>query len=190
LTALELNLAEIEEELPSDLDPKIREMLADMHSIVERASEQISELSLDLRPSMLDDLGLTPTLRWHFNKISKRRSIEIKFETIDQNERLDSDTETVLFRISQEAINNIVKHADATNVMVRLQQKPEAIALTIKDNGKGFDIDEILTDHQRERIGILGMKERASMVGGSLSIQSRKGHGTQIFVEIPVGIDD
>jgi signal transduction histidine kinase len=190
LTAIGLGLKEIEEKLPSDLYLTMEGILADMNSIIERASEQVSELSLDLRPSMLDDLGLIPTLRWYFNKIGKRTNLEIKFESIHLDERLDPDLETVLYRISQEALNNIIKHADATNVMVRLERKQDSIALYIKDDGKGFDVQKTLMDQLKGRIGLLGMQERASIMRGSLSIQSRKGHGTVILAEMPVGIED
>ncbi len=190
LTAVGLGLKEIEEKLPSDLYLTVEGNLADMNSIIERASEQVSELSLDLRPSLLDDLGLIPTLRWYFNKIGKRTNLEIKFESIHLDERLDPDLETVLYRISQEALNNIVKHADAKHVIVRLERKQESIAFYIKDDGKGFDVQKTLMDQLKGRIGLIGMQERASIMRGSLSIQSRKGDGTVILAEIPVGIED
>ena len=186
LTAVDLNLAEIEKELPSDLAPMIREKLAEARSITEQASEQIGALSLYLRPLMLDDLGLVPTLRWYLNRYSKRTNVEVKFEAIDMDERLDTNVETVFYRIVQEALNNIAKHAEAKQVIVRLECKGEAIAGCIKDDGKGFDVNEILMRHPKDGIGLIGMKERAAVLGGSLSIQSRKGHGTQISVEIPL----
>ena len=164
--------------------------MADIYSVIEEASEQVSELSLDLRPSMLDDLGLVSTLRWFIKRISKRADIKVKFVTMEMDERLDPNIETVLYRISQEALNNIIKHADAKHVIVRLERKQESIALYIKDDGKGFDVQKTLMDQLKGRIGLIGMQERTSIVGGSLSIQSRKGDGTVILAEIPVGIDD
>jgi signal transduction histidine kinase len=190
LIAIQLNLKEIEEELFPELDSTIGERLADIYSVIEEASEQVSELSLDLRPSLLDDLGLVSTLRWFINRISKRANMEVKFVTMEMDERLDPNIETVLYRISQEALNNIIKHADATNVMVRLERKQESIALYIKDDGKGFDVEETLADQLKGRIGLIGMQERASIMRGSLSIQSSKGHGTVILAEMPVRIED
>ena len=186
LTAIGISLKEVEEELPSDLDPTTGEKLADIHSIVDKASEQIGNLSLDLRPSMLDDLGLVPTLRWFIYKTAKRTKLEVKFETTDIGKKLDSGIETILYRVSQEALNNIIKHADAKHVIVRLELKQESIALYIKDDGKGFDVEKALMDQLEGRIGLLGMQERASIAGGNLSIQSRKGHGTVILAEIPL----
>jgi signal transduction histidine kinase len=186
LTVVQLGLKEIEEELPSELDPTIGERLANIYSVVEEASEQLTELSLDLRPSMLDDLGLVSTLRWFINRISKRAKMEVKFITMGMDERLDPNIETVLYRISQEALNNIIKHADAKHVVVHLERKQDSIAVYIKDDGKGFDVNETLVKHQGGRIGLIGMQERASIIGGSLSVQSSKGDGTRIFVEIPL----
>jgi PAS domain S-box-containing protein len=191
LTAVDLNLTEMERKLPSNLVPVIRERLSETHSIIDQTLEQIRELSLYLRPSMLDDLGLIPTLRWHLNRFSKRTNMEVKFEMIDLDERLGADVETVLYRVVQEALNNVAKHAEAKKALVRLERKGEAIAIYIKDDGKGFDVNETLVPGDPEGgIGLLGMQERVAILGGSFNIQSRKRHGTQIIAEIPVGIDD
>lgn len=190
LTAIDLNLTEIEEELPADLAPVTRERLTDMHVIIERASEKINKLSLDLRPSMLDDLGLVPTLRWYFNKVTQRTKMKVAFEIVGLDMRLDSDIETVLYRISQEALNNTIKHANAKQVRVLLEHKQQLIVLCITDDGNGFDVKNTLKEYHKGRIGLFGMQERASIIGGSLDIQSRKGHGTRILAEIPVGIED
>jgi len=185
LTAININLTQIEKNLPSGLAPRIGEKLAETRSIVVQASDEISELSLNLRPSMLDDLGLLPTLRWHLNRYGKRMGMEINFEVVDMDERMDSNVETVLYRVVQEAFNNIAKHAEAKRVIVHLECKEEAIAVSVSDDGKGFDSNMIPTDDLEGGIGIIGMRERVSILGGSFRIQSRKGNGTQIFVEIP-----
>jgi len=192
LTAVNLNLAEMEKELPSNLAPTIRKKLAETYSIVDQAQEQISELSLILRPSMLDDLGLVPTLRWHLNRYRKRTDLEVKFEVIALDERLGTDVETVIYRVVQEALNNTAKHGEAKRVIVRLQHKEEAIAAYVEDDGKGFDANETLVpgDPEEGGIGLLGMRERVALLGGSFSIESHKGHGTRVSVVIPVGIDD
>ncbi|MDA3791673.1 MAG: ATP-binding protein [Desulfobacula sp.] len=136
---------------------------------------------------MLDDLGLLPTLRWHLNSFTKRTDIAVNFETIALDDRMDATIETVLYRIAQESLNNIIKHADAKKVTVHLENKGKTIALTIEDDGKGFDVNEINARRAREKkIGLLGMEERTALMGGKFLIQSQKGHGTQIFVEIPL----
>ncbi len=190
LTAIGLTIDQIEEALPSDLDPKIGNRLADIKSIALKSVDQLSELCLALRPSMLDDIGLIPTLRWHISKEGRRAELEIKLEIIDMDERLGQEIETVIFRIFQEALNNIIKHADAKQVILRIERKQGSITFSIKDDGKGFDIHKALTDQQDGSIGLIGMQERANIIGGNLRITSRKGHGTRILVEIPEEIDD
>ena len=187
LTAVQFNLAEMEKELPSNFTHTAREKLEEMRSIIEQASGQIHELSFDLRPSMLDDLGLVPTLRWHLNRFRKRTNIEAEFEVVDLDERPDADTETVLYRVVQEAVNNVGKHSEAKKVTVRLQRKRDVIAGYIEDDGKGFDVNEVSRKEEPGvGIGLIGMRERVSILGGSLSIDSRKGHGTRISLEVPL----
>lgn len=187
LTAVELNLMEMEKELPSDFAPIIREKLDETRSIVDQASDQIRELSLFLRPSMLDDLGLVPTVRWHLNRFRTRTNVKVKFEAIYLDERLDQDTDTVLYRVIQEALNNVAKHAGAKKVMVSLQRKENAIAAYIEDDGKGFDVNEALgKEAPVAGIGLIGMQERVALLDGSLTIESQKGHGTRISLEVPV----
>ena len=187
LTAVELNLMEMEKELSSDFVPTIKEKLEETRSIIDQASDQIRELSLFLRPSMLDDLGLVPTVRWHLNRFRTRTNVKAKFEAVNLDERLDQDTETVLYRVIQEALNNIVKHAEARKVMVSLQRKENGVAAYIEDDGKGFDVNAVLVQEALvSGIGLIGMRERVSLLGGSLTVESRKGDGTRISLKIPV----
>ncbi len=186
MVAARLCLKGIKRTLPSNLIPQVEEKLTDLNTILNEVSGQITELSLDLRPSMLDDLGLIPTLYWYFEKTQKRTHLDIKFETIDMTKKLDSDKETVFYRISQEALNNVIKHADAENVSIQMERRRESVVLLIKDDGKGFDVEETLMRPMKDRIGLLGMQERAALVGGNLDVQSRKGRGTQIHVVIPL----
>ncbi len=185
MVAARLCLKGIKRTLPSNAMPLVEEQLMDLNSILEEVTGQIYELSLDLRPSMLDDLGLIPTLSWYFEKAQKRTHMKIKFETIDMARKLDSDKETVFYRISQEALNNAIKHADAKNVLIRMERKQESMVLLIKDDGNGFDLEATLMRPMKDRFGLLGMQERTASVGGSIDVLSRKGHGTQIRVEIP-----
>jgi PAS domain S-box-containing protein len=186
LTAIEINLMEVLRELPSKITPTIREKLEEAQSMVNHASAQIRELSLYLRPSMLDDLGLVPTVRWRLNRFMKRMGIDVKFEVIDLDERLEPDAETVLFRIIQESLNNVGKHAGAKKVIVRLECKREMVTAIIEDDGKGFDVNEILSPEKQDvGIGLMGMQERASIIGGSLAIESRKGIGTRVSLNLP-----
>jgi len=187
LTAISINIKSIEKELPLDLTPLIKERIAETYSLADHASEQIRELSHYLRPSMLDDLGLVPTLRWYLDVYRKRTKLDVKYELINFEERPSPEVETVVYRVVQEALNNIVKHAQAGSVLVRLERKDKEAAVFIKDNGRGFDVNEFLApDDLKGGIGLLGMQERVSILGGKFSIQSSKGHGTRISVEIPL----
>jgi PAS domain S-box-containing protein len=187
LTAISINVRSIEKELPSDLTPLIKEKIAEIYSLADQASEQIRELSHYLRPSMLDDLGLVPTLRWYLDVYRKRTNLDVKYEPINFEERPSLEVETVIYRIVQEALNNIVKHAQAGSVLVRVERKDKEAVVFINDNGRGFEVNEFLApDDLKGGIGILGMQERVSILGGKFSIQSSKGHGTSISVEIPL----
>lgn len=186
LTAVQLNLQQMEKELPAEA-AATRENIKETRSIVEQASQQIRELSFFLRPSLLDDLGLLPTLRWHLNGFRQRTNLEIQFEVKGMEERLDQDTETALYRIIQETLNNIAKHAQAKKVMIGLHRTGEMIAGYIEDDGKGFDVNQRLSmDSFETGIGLIGMRERATLLGGSLTIKSGKGFGTRVSFEIPL----
>src|SRR4030065_430786 len=144
------------------------------------------QLSMELRPTMLDDLGLIPTLRWYIQNFSNRLNIYSNFETMGFEEKLPSQSETEFYRIIQEALNNIAKHAQADRVEISLVRRDSRILASIQDNGKGFDLDKVLHPESTERgFGIIGMEERVSLLGGEIDIQSRPGSGTLIHIEIP-----
>ena len=179
LTAININLRSIEKELPLNLGPLIKEKFVETQSLVDEASEQIRELSHYLRPSMLDDLGLVPTLRWYLSEYSKRTDLDVQYKSINFEERPNQEVEIVVYRLVQESLNNIAKHAQAGKVLVRLERKEKEAVISIEDDGRGFDVNEVLaSDDLKGRIGIMGMQERVSTLGGRFSIKSRKGSGT------------
>ena len=187
LTAMSINLAAIEKELPPELSPMIRERLAETSSLADQTLEQVRELSLDLRPSMLDDLGLLPTLRWYVNRYAKRLDIEVEFEAIDFEERLAAEVETALYRVVQEALTNAARHAQANRVRIRLEREESTVAGFIEDDGQGFDVEEVAGRETSERgAGLLGIRERVASLGGRFRIQSRPGQGTRLSLEIPI----
>jgi signal transduction histidine kinase len=148
---------------------------------------------MDLRPTMLDELGLIPTLRWYVQNFSKRLGIDSQFRAIMFEEKLPLQIETAFYRIVQEALNNIAKHAEANHVEISLEQRDSTICVSIVDNGRGFDLDRVLHPESPERgFGIIGMQERISRLGGKMDIQSRLGFGTRIYIEVPYrkGSDD
>ena len=182
LTAIGFNLSN----LRNDISDSCQELLDDTVSIVDNMSTQVRNLSLDLRPSMLDDLGLIPTLRWFLNSFTRRTKIKTKLETVEFDEYRNENLEITIYRIVQEALNNVAKHAEAKNVEIFLKREITRITGFIQDDGKGFDINKIFEASGEKHIGLISMKERISILGGTLMIQSDKDQGTRINVEIPI----
>ena len=187
LTAIGLNLISIGKKLPLEHAAMIKDKLAETMSLVEKASDLVRDLSLDLRPSMLDDLGLLPTLRWYINSYEKRTEIPVIFETVNLEERLTSEVEIVLYRVVQESLNNIARHAQAKKVKIRIEHKNKTVSVSIEDSGIGFNPDLVTSKTTLVNgIGLLGMRERVGLLGGSFSVRSREGQGTSIFVKLPL----
>ena len=187
LTAININLAVVEKALPPELAPTIGGRLSETRSLTNQIAEQIGELSLDLRPAMLDDLGLLPTLRWYVDRYAKRLDIEVGFEAIDLGTRLSSEVETVIYRIVQEALTNIARHSQANRVHLRLERTESKVRILIEDNGQGFDVSKVVGDEgPGAGMGLLGMRERVATLKGSFNIQSRPGQGTQLTMHIPL----
>lgn len=186
LTAISINLTRIKAELPAECSPKVKERLAEASLLTDETLEQIRELSLDLRPPMLDDLGLTPTLRWYIKQFAQRLNIESHFETLGLEERLTPELETTLFRVVQEALTNVARHAQASQVQLRLERKGTTIVAAIQDNGQGFDVAQVVNHNaSASGAGLLGMRERVTLLGGRFKIKSQPGQGTQLFIELP-----
>jgi len=185
LTAIKFNLDMIDKELPQTY-PSVRGRLGDAKSLSNQTITAMRQLSMDLRPTMLDELGLIPTLRWYAQNFSKRLGIDSQFQAIGFEEKLLPQIETAFYRIVQEALNNIAKHAKANRIEISLEQRDSTIYASIIDNGKGFDLHKVLHPESPERgFGIIGMQERISLLGGKIDIQSRPGFGTQIHIEVP-----
>ena len=182
LSAIKINLQSAE--LFKDLDPA--ELNAENIRIVEDAIQQIRRISLALRPSMLDDLGLAPAIRWLADQTATRTGLDVQFQVAPQAVRLLPEIETACFRITQEALTNIAKYANANQVLIELSHSGEYLNLSITDNGQGFDtavMQENAT--QGKSIGILGMQERAMLIGGKLTIDSAIGQGSKITLQCP-----
>ncbi len=146
--------------------------------------EGVRRFSTELRPGILDQLGLLPSLQWLTDGIG--HDIKARLDVFGAETRLPPEVEVALFRIAQEVINNIRRHAKATRVVVRIDFSPDNVKLHIRDNGCGFKPPEVLTDFATAgKLGILGMHERARIIGGNLFIQSHAGKGTTVSVEVP-----
>ena len=190
LTGITLNLASIENDLQESTGPEIHEKLADTTTLLTQVTDQVRALSHDLRPATLRDLGLVPTLRWYVNKCKSRYNLKIDFDSDDLNDRLPADTETVLFRVAQEALTNVARHADAGHVRLCLESEDSLIRVIIEDDGRGFDEALVFSSESPSRgVGLVGMRERVSSLNGNFRVSSRTGHGTRVQVELPLGAD-
>ncbi len=187
LTAVSLNLAEILKGLPPESVPRLGEKLVEARSLTDQALDLVRKIALDLRPGILDDLGLVAALRWHVKRWTRTFGVEVEFRAMNLDQRLDPDVETALYRIVQEALTNVAKHAQAANVRVTLERKPSAVVAHVEDNGRGFVANGLAVRETLEPgAGLLGMRERVSLLGGKLDLWSRPGQGTRLSVEIPL----
>lgn len=186
LTAIKINLQAVQALQAAHQIAALDQPIADSISIVDQALQQVRDLSANLRPALLDDLGLIAALRWYLDRQQQRTNITIHFVASLREARLPPDFEVVCFRIVQEAITNVVRHARARNVQVAVQQDDTEIWLTIADDGAGFDVDCALRDAAAgASAGLLGMQERAMLLGGEFSIESTPGSGTTIRARFP-----
>ncbi len=150
-------------------------------SLVENSVRVVRNMALLLRPSMLDDLGLVPALRWQAREVSKRTSMEVSVAAELASDDLPDEFKTCIYRVVQEALHNCSGHARATRVQIRVQQQPGRLALSIQDDGQGFDV------RQAKGLGLLGIEERVARVGGKCEIHSEPGSGTIVAIELPFG---
>jgi two-component system, NarL family, sensor histidine kinase DegS len=156
-----------------------------MKKMVRSALYEVRRIIYDLRPMALDDLGLVPTLKKYLQTIEEyHRTTRIQFTNIGDDRRLPSNYEVALFRIIQESVQNALKHADAMTVQVKLEIKQDHIMAVIKDDGKGFDINE----SKPESFGLLGIRERVELLEGELTIHSKMGTGTLVIIQIPMNL--
>lgn len=183
LAAIGLNLSVLAMPGSTDLSPELVERLEDIRALVDDTTASIREISADLRPPLLDYAGLQPTLESYLHQFSKRTGTSARFAS-KLLTRPTPEHETLLFRIAQEALTNIAKHADATAVDVALKNKKEKVVLTIRDDGNGFDPDTLGRNGHSVGLGMLNMREMTEFAGGSFTIESSPAQGTLIRVEI------
>jgi len=158
-----------------------------LHVLLGEAAEEVERISRNLRPGTLELLGLVATLRATSHEFSERTEVPVHLACVSLKARLPVETELALYRILQEALNNVGKHAQATSVTVNLTKKSGIIQMTISDDGVGFDSDHhAIRRNKKGGLGLLGMQERANFVGGVLTVKSFRRHGTEIQVRIPL----
>ncbi|MFA5056768.1 MAG: sensor histidine kinase [Opitutaceae bacterium] len=164
---------------------RLKAKIASTQRQVGRSIEAIHRFARELRPALLDDLGLIPALRSYMKKFAARTGLHIRFTAFTGVESLNNAKRTVLYRIAQEALTNVVRHAQASLVQVSIRKIPDAIRMEVADDGRSFQVQRVLSSRTNKRLGLLGMRERVEMVGGSFAIESAPGRGTTIRAQIP-----
>ncbi len=182
MVALRLSMEALQKSIP-DKHPDLIAICHDLGKLIELSSDKVRKISTSLHPDILDHLGLIPTLEWFIADLTDRKKdLPINLQAINMEKRLPTEIEFILFRIFQETMNNITKHAKARKVNIALRRSEADVVLTIEDDGIGFDLNKVLTlvETQNKGIGILSMQERVASVEGDIDIQTSKGKGTVV----------
>jgi PAS domain S-box-containing protein len=185
LTALGINLNIVQMQMPESAPETISFHLDDSLSLVEQTAERIRDVMADLRPPVLDDYGLVAALRWYGEKFSRRINIPIIVQGEEPDPRLDTRIESALFRIAQEALTNVAKHARATQVIITVESDVDNLRLIVSDDGIGFDPRHLSESNEDQGWGLISITERAESVGADFKIESAPKHGTTVFIEVP-----
>jgi len=189
LTAITLGLRGVEKMLAVE-KPELTSQIKQLKLFGTNALSELRQFIADLRPPQLDDLGLVAALQWYIQAFEERHTIQVDFVVEGEQTRLPSEYETVLFRIAQEALINIAKHARASQAAVRLDIHPAQICVVIRDDGCGFNPEEVLGGEVTySGWGLLGIRERTLLLGGQVEIDSTPGTGTQVYVCIPMRME-
>lgn len=183
LVAVHLALAELASTLPKSQHPR----LAQMDKLLNQVESQLRHLSHELRPTVLDDLGWLPAIRFLADRVSKRSGIPIRVRSKIKG-RLPSSHETALYRIVQEALTNAMKHAKASFVRIEVHKENRNLCCSIQDDGIGFDPSDLASNRKREGLGLIGIRERLNALGGTLSLNSVPGGGTTISIRFPMEV--
>lgn len=184
LTGINVQLGSLKTAAALDIKD-LQKRITSTQLLVEESVRIVHKFARELRPSVLDDLGLIPALHSFVKAFSERTHIRIRLRIFAEVEQLDAAKRTVLYRVAQEALTNVARHAHATRVEMGIEKLPQAVHMQIKDDGKSFSVERMLNGKKINRLGLLGMRERVEMVGGHFHIESAPGNGTAVKVEIP-----
>lgn len=181
LASVHIRLDELAREVPSLAPGRLQEL----GRFLDQIEEGLRRLSHELRPTILDDLGLLPALEFLAEGVSKRAKIPITVEG-STGGRLPTSIETAVYRVVQQGLNNAVKHASAARVTVQLQKDGHALRCSVRDDGVGFEVSTVLSKRGRRGIGIIGMRERISNLGGKFEVLSAPSQGTELLITVPL----
>lgn len=186
LTSLIIGIRMVEEIL-RDAEGDARERLENISELAHQTLNEVHNMAIRLRPSVLDDLGLAAAIRSYAKEFSANTGVKVDIQLMSMATRLPPEMETVLYRVVQEALTNVARHAEAENCRVTLRRKDDVIQGIIEDDGMGFDPqDAMLSEEKGRGLGLHGMKERIDLIGGSLEFESRVNEGSTIFLEVPL----
>lgn len=184
LTGINVRLAALKAQSKTDTRD-LQKKITITQRLVEKSVDIVQRFARDLRPTVLDDFGLIPALQSYLKGFMAQTGVRVSLTIFAKVELLSSDVRTVLYRITQEALTNVARHAHATRATVGILQHDGSISVEITDNGCGFQAQDAAPARGRKRLGLLGMRERAEMIGGTFAVDSTPGKGTTIQVEIP-----
>jgi signal transduction histidine kinase len=185
LTAISMSLTMLKKSVGQ---PTVSEQVSDLQALLQQTMETIHGFTRELRPAMLDHLGLIPALRAYVRNFGKRTGLRIRFSAVPEVEKLGIEEKTVLYRVTQEGLTNVAKHAHADWAAVVIRREDRAIRMEVQDNGKAFRVDEQASARRKQRLGLLGIRERVKLVKGEFTLESAPGKGTIIRVQIPFKI--
>ena len=185
LVGISIHLVSLTPKL-ADNPTSLRRKIAETQLLVEKSLAMVHRFAVELRPTVLDDLGLIPALQTFMKDFIKRTGLRTSLTAYASVNQLSIDQSAILYRVALEAFNNVAIHANATAMGVEIKKLPDWVSMTIKDDGKSFDVKHVLRTKGNGRLGLLGMRERLEMVGGKFSIKSSPGHGTTVTARIPV----
>ena len=167
-----------------------QQRVEELRQLTAQALEEVRRVALDLRPKILDDLGLEAALGWRTDELNAGGNLQAKLEIDGLRQRIPHELELVLYRVAQEALNNVARHAQADHATIALRQSSGWLTLEVRDDGVGFDLagtQDPRRDGRDGGLGLMGMQERLGMVGGTLQIESRPQIGTQVLARVPLG---
>jgi signal transduction histidine kinase len=185
LTSINVQLANLKKEAMKNTKGLERNITRTQR-LVERSVDIVHRFARDLRPTVLDDLGLIPALHTFMKNFREETGIRVSLSAFATVEQVNGDKRTVLYRVAQEALTNVARHAQASGVEVKIEKVDGCICMKIKDDGKGFEKERVLNARRGQRLGLLGMRERLDMVGGNFTVTSRPSKGTTVLAQVPL----
>ena len=186
LASLKIKIGSIEKRLRED-QPELRKECQDTRSYLDEVIDNVRRLSRELSPTILEDLGLSAALRWLAENYAQQNSTHITLDVMDIDHLISKEGQVNIYRFCQEALNNAGKHSQATQILLRLAEQEKLLSFRVRDNGKGFDVEQVMAKSPHERgMGLATMDERAHMLGATFKIQSSPGQGTEASLIIPI----